>query len=79
MKQFKPVLINGKTFQSVTVERFEGIVHTLFYLARSHDVLRFEVVEKDVIDWTDPTLDVNTLPAHSALLDLLSSLQVSKP
>lgn len=75
MSEFKPVLINGKTYQSITVERFEAMVHTEYYLIRANDVLRFEVVERDVTNWTDPNLKVENLPSHKALLSLLSTLQ----
>ncbi|MEJ0053659.1 MAG: hypothetical protein WDN10_02945 [bacterium] len=79
MKEFKPVVVGGKTFYSVTVERFEAYVHTLYYLPRATDVLRFEALDKEVLDWSDPKLVVSELPAHAALLKMLSTLQVSKP
>lgn len=74
MSKFKPVLINGKTFQAVTTERFEGQVATSYYLVRGHDVLRFDIIEKDV-DWTNPDLVVSNLPEHKALLKMLGTLQ----
>lgn len=74
MKEFKPVIINGKTYQTIVVERFEGQVHSAYYLVRSADVLKFEVLEKDV-DWTNPKLAVETLPEHKALQSLLTTLQ----
>lgn len=79
MSEFSPVITNGKTFQSITVERFEAMVHTEYYLVRANDVLRFEVIERDVTNWTDPMLVVSNLPSHQALLKLLATLQVSKP
>jgi hypothetical protein len=75
MSEFTPVITNGKTFQSITVERFEAIIHTEYYLARTNDVLRFEVVERNVMNWSDPKLKVDTLPSHKALLEMLSTLQ----
>jgi hypothetical protein len=74
MKEFTPVLINGKTYQSVVLERFEGQVHSAYYLVRATDVLTFEVLEKDV-DWTNPKLVVGNLPEHKALQLLLATLQ----
>lgn len=74
MKEFKPVIINGKTFQTVVLERFEGQVHSAYYLTRANDVLKFEVLEKDV-DWTNPKLVVENLPEHKALQALLMTLQ----
>lgn len=75
MQEFSPVLINGNTFQTITVERFEAQVHSLYYLPREHDVLRFEVIEHSVTNWTDPKLKVSDLPGHKALLSLLETLQ----
>lgn len=75
MSEFLPVTIKGKTYQSITVERFEAIVHTEYYLARANDVLRFEVIERDVSSWSDPKLLVANLPSHQALLKMLATLQ----
>lgn len=74
MKEFSPVIVNGKTFYSIVLERFEGQVHSAYYLTRANDVLRFEVLERDVTNWTDSTLIVANLPAHQALLKMLSTL-----
>ncbi len=74
MKEFSPVLINGRTYQSITLERFEGQVHSAYYLVRATDVLKFEVLEKDVY-WTNPKLVVGNLPEHKALQALLATLQ----
>lgn len=74
MTEFTPVIANGRTYQSVVLERFEGQVHSAYYLVRDADVLRFEIVEQDV-DWTNPDLKVERLPEHQALLALLASVQ----
>lgn len=74
MSEFKAKVIQGKTYSCMTVERFEGQVHTVCYLARANDVLRFEVLEKDV-DWTNPTLVVDSLPEHLALYQMLTTAQ----
>lgn len=74
MSEFKQKTIQGKTFYGVVVERFEGQIHSLYYLPRATDVLRFEVLEKDV-DWTNPKLVVEDLPEHKALLQMLATLQ----
>lgn len=76
MKEFVPVVINGRTFQKAVLERFEGQIHSVYYLERASDVLRFEVLEKD-IDWTNPNLVVEELPEHKALLHMLASLQTT--
>jgi len=73
MQDFKPVIIQGRTFQSIVVERFEGMVHSLYYLPRATDVLRFEILERNV-DWTNPKLVVSDLPEHKAFLNMLSTL-----
>jgi len=73
--EFKPVIVNSKTFQMLTVERFEAQVHTVYYLPREHDVLRFEVIDHNVTNWTDPNLDIASLPSHKALINMLGSLQ----
>ncbi len=61
-------------FRSITLERFEGIVRTAYFLVRDQDVLQFEVVERGV-DWTNPDLVITALPEHKALLSLLTTLQ----
>lgn len=76
IKEFKPVIINSKTYQTVVLERFEGQIHSAYYLVRDADVLKFEVLEKDV-DWTNPALVVENLPEHKALQALLMTLQSS--
>ncbi len=76
IKDFKPVLINGQTFNALVLERFEGQVHSAYYLVRTNDVLKFEVLEKDV-DWTNPKLVVEELPEHQALLKMLGTLQAT--
>ncbi len=75
MDQLTAVTVEGRTFYMVTVERFEAQIHTLYYLPRVADVLRFEVLERDVVDWMEPTLLVTDLPEHAALLELLRTLE----
>lgn len=75
MDEFEPMNISGRTYQAITVERFEAIVHTHFYLPRANDVLRFEVLERDVMDWMEPSLVVTELPEHQALIGLLETVQ----
>lgn len=71
---FSSTVINGRRFTVVSIERFEGVIDTAYYLARNSDVLRFDAIDRGV-DWTNPNLDVTTIPAHSALIKLLSTLQ----
>ncbi len=72
---FTSTVLGSHRFTVATVERFEGVVDTSYYLARSTDVLRFDAVDMNVTGWTDPNLNQSALPAHAALLKLLSTLQ----
>ena len=79
MSQFKTRIVGEHTFNYVVVERFEGHIDSIYYLPREKDVLSFEVLERNLTeDWMSPTLVIENLPAHQALLNLLSTLQVSE-
>lgn len=75
MSKFTPVIASGRTFQGVTFERFEGQIATSYYLVRASDVLRFDIIERDVPNWTDTGLSIGNLPAHKALLSMLATLE----
>lgn len=75
MDRFEPVTINGKTYQSVVIERFEAIIHSAYFLIRENDVLKFEIVEHDVVDWMEPTLAIKKLPEHAAFIKMLGTVQ----
>lgn len=72
---FTSTMIGRYRFTVVQIERFEGVVHTAYYLSRSTDVLRFDAIDQGVTNWTEPSLEVSRLPAHSALRSLLGTLQ----
>lgn len=72
---FSSTVLGTHRFTVVTLERFEGIVDTAYYLARGKDVLRFDALDMNVTNWTDPDLDESVLPAHAALVRLLGTLQ----
>lgn len=72
---YSSAVIGGHRFTIVSIERFEGVVDTAYYLARTSDVLRFDAIDRGVADWTSPRLDVSTLPAQSALRSMLATLQ----
>jgi len=74
---FRQVTAGSNTFSSVQISRFEGQVHTAYYLAQANDVLRFDIIERGVTNWTDPSLNTSTLPQHQAFLQMLASLQAS--
>lgn len=69
-------VINSRRFTVAMIERLEGVVDIAYYLARGTDVLRFDAIDTEVLGWTDPSLDVSTLPARVALVKLLTTLQV---
>lgn len=71
---FTSTVLGTHRFTVVSIERFEGVIDTAYYLARGTDVLRFDAIDRGA-DWTNPNLDVAALPAHTALTKLLSTLQ----
>jgi hypothetical protein len=71
---FSSTMLGTHRFTVVSVERFEGTIDTAYYLARGTDVLRFDAIDQGA-DWTNPNLDVGALPAHEALVNLLTTLQ----
>ena len=72
---FSSTMLGTHRFTVVSIERFEGVIDTAYYLGRATDVLRFDAIDWGVVNWTDPSLDVTTLPAAAALRKLLSTLQ----
>lgn len=73
--RFTSTMLGNHRFTVVSIERFEGVVNTAYYLARGADVLRFDAIDHGVMGWGDSRLDVSTLPAHAALAKLLYTLQ----
>jgi len=71
---FSSSVLGTHRFTIVSIERFEGVVDTAYYLARGADVLRFDAIDRGA-DWANPNLDITTLPAHAALEKLLTTLQ----
>lgn len=76
LDDFTKETIDENEFYSIVVERFEAIIHSVYYLPRENDVLVFEVLERDVVDWMEPGLVVEELPEHKALRGMLRTLQV---
>jgi hypothetical protein len=72
---FSSSVFGGRRFTIVSIERFEGVIDTAYYLARGADVVRFDAMDTGVAGWTDPSLDISALPAHRALAKLLSTIQ----
>ena len=72
---FSSLTIASRRFTVVTLQRFEGTVDTAYYFSRENDVLRFDALSQSVDNWTDPALNVATLPASKDLRSLLGTLQ----
>lgn len=72
---FSSTVLGTHRFTVVSIERFEGIVDTAYYLARGTDVLRFDAIDRGVMSWSDSDLNIAALPAHTALVKLLATLQ----
>jgi hypothetical protein len=72
--RYTSATINGRNFTVVPVDRFEGVIVTAYYLVRGQDVLRFDAIDRGA-DWTNPELDIFTLPTHRSLVELLGTLQ----
>lgn len=72
---FTSTVLGTHRFTVVSIERFEGVVDTAYYLARAADVLRFDAIDRGITNWNDSNLDFSKLPAHAALLKLLMTLQ----
>jgi len=72
---FTSTLLGSHRFTVVSIERFEGVIDTAYYLARATDVLRFDAIDMNVTRWTDANLDTTVLPARAALVQLLTTLQ----
>ena len=71
---YSSTVLGNHRFTVVSIERFEGVIDTAYYLARANDVLRFDAIDTGA-DWTNPSLDPLVLPAHAALQKLLGALQ----
>ena len=72
---FSSTTLGTHRFTVVSIERFEGVVDTAYYLARENDVLRFDAIDHGVTNWSNTGLDVSTLPANVALQKMLTTLQ----
>jgi hypothetical protein len=74
--RFTSVTLGAHTFRKASIERFEALVHSSYFLVRNGEVLRFDIVEHDVTDWMNPSLNERQLPEHQALERMLGSLQL---
>ncbi len=71
---FTSTTLGTHHFSVVLLGRFEGVVHTVYYLVRTSDVLRFDAIDSGA-DWTNPALDTAKLPANQDVQALLTTLQ----
>ena len=75
--EFTQATEGKNTFSEIQIGRFEGQVQTAYYLSQANNVFRFDIIEKNVTNWTDPSLNVSTLPQHQAFQQMLATLEVS--
>jgi hypothetical protein len=74
---FAPLTEGRNTFSEINIGSSNGQVQTAYYLPLSNDLLRFDIIETNVIDWNDPNLNTATLPQHQAIQQMLATLEVS--
>lgn len=74
---FSAATLGSATYTMVVLGRFEGVVHVAYYLPRSSDVLRFDAIDRGVMDWTNPNLSITALPANQALRAMLATIQTN--
>lgn len=74
-ERFVQVEIGDHQFYEVTTERFEGLVHTLYYLVRANDVIRFEITEHQVGEEWMSSKPAREFPEHQVLWRVLETLQ----
>ncbi len=72
---YSSTVLGTRPFTVVSIGRLDGVVETAYYFKRATDVVRFDAVDTGVTNWTNPNLDISTLPAHAALRGLLTTLQ----
>ncbi len=76
--EFGTITEGSNSFSIVDIERFDGTVESLYYLATTSEVYQFDLVERNVTNWNDPTLNTDTLSEHKALEQMLATLQINE-
>jgi hypothetical protein len=76
---FSNVSEGSSVFSEVVIGNDNGTVQSAYYLAEPDKVIRFDITELGVSNWNDPSLDVNALPQHQALEQMLATLQIDTP
>jgi hypothetical protein len=74
-KSLTSTSLGERRYTLASLERFEGQINTAYYLVRARDLIRFDAIDSGVSNWTDPSLDTAKLPAHRALVRLLTTLE----
>lgn len=72
---FSSTELGTHRFTVVSIERRDGVIDTAYYLARGNDVLRFDAIDREVANWSEANINLSVLPAHAALIKLLTTLQ----
>jgi hypothetical protein len=75
--EFKSVGKGRNTFYEIQIGRFEGQVQTAYYLYQPTQIIRFDIAERGVQNWTDPKVNIDALPQHQSFLQMLATLVVS--
>ena len=75
--EFKNLVEGKNTFYEILIGRFEGQVQSSYFLYEPNNVLRFDITERGVKNWTDQKLSVNTLPQHTVFQQMLATLQIN--
>lgn len=75
--EFQKVTIAGRQFYKIRTERFEGVLSYNYYLPLGNQIAVFSFRAQGV-DWTNPNLDEETVPAHFVLKQVLATLKFTK-
>jgi hypothetical protein len=75
---FSALTLGGTTYTLVELGHYNGTVHVAYYLPNGNNVLRFDSLDQNVGDWSDPNLDLTTLPTNEALQTMLTTLQTNQ-
>lgn len=74
-ERFVEVVAGDYLLHEVTVERNDDTLHTLYYLVRASDVVRFEIVERGIGSWMSDA-PAREFPEHRVLWKMLETLQI---
>ena len=75
---FSATTIGNHTYSFVVLGRFEGVVHTAYYLTLGTRLVRFDAITPNVTDWMDPNLKISSVIGDQALRVTLATLQTNQ-